>query len=648
VRRKKIKKSFFDKVKEFVRHPIKYFNQAADDENPFARAIKKIGYAMFDGDARADEFSGPDFDLEEINRAYNTDSYVRQAIDKHIELMFKAGFHFVGKDENVKDYINKRFSILSDMMGLPMNQFWKDIADSLVKHHNVFIVKKRMDPSKMPKVNGLTYKGLGKKKPVGAYFILPAETMKIKVDINGTIKKYQQDNGEEQVEFNPMDVIHIPYKKPAGKFFGVPFLVPVIDDVKLLRQVEDNVARLLYRFLYPLFIYKVGLDKAGYESTDEEIQKMQQEIRNMPIDGGLVLPERHNVELLNTNGSIPAEKYLEYYEKRVFTGLGVSQTLMGRADTSNRSTAENQSSEMRDRVRAFQTVIEDYVNHFIIRELLLEGGYDPLLNPDHDVDFEFEEIDADLKIKTQNHAVYMFEHNAWTHEEMRKALGKEPVADESRLQSNMFNNLENQADTDNKNQPQNQHSNAESENKVDIYYPYESRIKRLYIDFKEKFIEAEELEALKSITEQFFQKSLFYVRNSVRKSFSSGFEEYSDFDFEESKNLQELVEAVEVKLNSLKNEFIEKLRNLDEGDKKIFLKSFESEFSKGFNIQNNEAYNTGAIEAFKGSKEKLDISFKKGENIELDVDENMPNTVPQYRIENIKPLKERGEASEEA
>lgn len=645
MKRKKIEKTFFEKVKSFVRHPVRYFRQAVDDDNPFARTIKKVGYAIFDGDARADEFSGPDFDLEEINRAYNTDSYVRQAIDKHIELMFKSGFHFVTKNEKVKEYINKRFALLSDAMGMPMNQFWKDIADSLVKHHNVFIVKKRVDPSKMPSINGLTYKGLGNKKPVGAYFILPAETIKIKVDKFGTIKKYQQDNGEEQVEFKPEDIIHIPFKKPAGKFFGVPFLVPVIDDVKLLRQVEDNVARLLYRFLYPLFIYKVGLDKAGYESTDEEIQKMRDEIRNMPIDGGLVLPERHNVELLNTKGSIPAEKYLEYYEKRVFTGLGVSQTLMGRADTSNRSTAENQSSEMRDRVKAFQTVEEDYVNHFILRELLLEGGFDQILNPDDDLEFEFEEIDTDLKIKTQNHAVFMFEHDAWTHEEMRKELGREPVADESRLRSNMFLNLENTADTNNRNQPTNQHSSNEGR---EISYPYEKRIEKIYLDFKEKVNETGNSTELQDLIEQFFQKVEFYVRSSIKKSFESSYKNEFKEDYQNKKELEDVQSKVKERLLSIKDELKEKLKEADSSDFNIILRVFEQEFSKGFAVQNNFAYNAGLITALKEKGiESVELKTENGTEKEITLNENMISTVPSNKIEETKTPVERGEASEE-
>lgn len=111
---------------------------------------------------------------------------------------------------------------------------------------------------------------------------------------------------------------------------------------------------------------------------------------------------------------------------------------MGRGDTSNRSTAETQSVEMRDSVEAYQTVVQDFINHFILRELLLEGGYDPFLNPDHTAQFEFNEIDIDMQIKLENHIIYKYEHNAISHSEMRQTLGLEPVTDFSLFNGNLF------------------------------------------------------------------------------------------------------------------------------------------------------------------------------------------------------------------
>ena len=70
--------------------------KGAKDDNPLAQKIKRLGYAIFDS-GRSDEFSSPPFDLEEVINAYNTDSYIRQALDKYIELMFKSGWSITYK-----------------------------------------------------------------------------------------------------------------------------------------------------------------------------------------------------------------------------------------------------------------------------------------------------------------------------------------------------------------------------------------------------------------------------------------------------------------------------------------------------------------------------------------------------------------------
>ena len=87
------------------------------------------------------------------------------------------------------------------------------------------------------------------------------------------------------------------------------------------------------------------------------------------------------------------------------------------------------TSEMADRIRAIQRIIEVFVNEYIIKELLLEGGFDPVLNPEHVVEFRFNENELDSKVKRDTHYVYLYEHNAITEDEMRKELGRDPITD---------------------------------------------------------------------------------------------------------------------------------------------------------------------------------------------------------------------------
>jgi hypothetical protein len=119
-------------------------------------------------------------------------------------------------------------------------------------------------------------------------------------------------------------------------------------------------------------------------------------------------------------------------ESRVFTGFGIPEILWGRGSTSNKATGDDMTAEMGDRIRALHKTFEAFFNAFIIKELLMEGGYDPVLNPDQNVEFKFNDNDVDIEIKKQVHSIYKYEHNAITEDEMRLEIGMEPIPDGDR------------------------------------------------------------------------------------------------------------------------------------------------------------------------------------------------------------------------
>ena len=426
-----------------------------------AKIVRFVAYTFAPG---RDQFEGPPVDFTELMRAYASDGYIRQAIDKYINLMFKEGWNLVGKNEKAINYVKSRLSLMALATGVPVEQFFIGIAEDLVKYANVFLAKARVRGGF--NLNGVRASPVNKKGAVGAYFRMHPSTVTINRDESGKIVKYKQSVGSNSKEFDPDDVVHIYINKEAGMAFGVPFLYAVLEDIRLLRQIEENVALMLYRHIFPFLHYKVGLNEPGKEASDEEIEALREEILNMPQDGALITSERHTIEPIRIN-VIDAGPYLEYFENRCFTGLGVSQFIMGRSDSSSRATADTQFLEMSDHVKAIQKVMAAHVDLNIIGELLLEGGFDFLKRPELDVDFAFNEIDKDSLIKKENHEIFKFEHNAQTWEEMRRNIGMEPVADESRLYFNMIQiplaqvkMFGSTADTDNRNQPKNQHSES--------------------------------------------------------------------------------------------------------------------------------------------------------------------------------------------
>ena len=387
--------------------------------------IKQIVYKTNDDN----DFEEPDFDMEDIENAYNTDSYVRQGVDKYVDQIFKEGYSFYGKDVNTVEYLKLRLEYIAEATGTPTNQFLMDIAEDLVKYGNCMIIKSRSnDVNVLPQ--GVNVQGLGGKDPVVGYFCANPSTMTVMRDEHGVITKWKQETDAGEQEFNPEDVIHFYYKRPKGNAYGTSFLVPVLDDIRALRQAEENVLKMMYRNIYPFHHVKVGTeDQPG---TEKEVDKIIEEINNMDVEGGIVTTERVTITPIASDKVIDAEPYLRYMEDRVFSGMGIPAIMWGRGDTANRSTGDNMTSEMADRIRAITKIIEMFFNSFIVKELLMEGGYDPVLNPDQVAELKFHDNDVDVKIKKEVHAIYKYEHNAITEDEMRDLLGMDPIADTDR------------------------------------------------------------------------------------------------------------------------------------------------------------------------------------------------------------------------
>ena len=375
------------------------------------------------------DFESPDFSFEDIQNGYNTDSYIRQGVDKYVDQIFKEGYSFYGTDTNAVEYLKLRLSYIAEASNTPTSQLLMDIAEDIVKYGNCMVVKARSnDPNALPQ--GANVTGLYGKDPVAGYFCANPVNMKCKRDDFGTVTSWQQETDKGKQEFNPEDVVHFYYKREKGNAYGTSFLIPVLDDVRALRQAEENVLKMMYRNIYPFYHVAVGTEEQT--GTTKEVEEVKDAIDGMDVEGGLVTTERVKITPIASDKVIDAEPYLKYLEARVFSGMGIPAIMFGRGNTSNRSTGDNMTSEMADRIRAMCRTIEMFFNSFIIKELLMEGGYDPVLNPDQAVEFRFNDNDIDVMIKKQVHAIYKYEHNAITEDEMRDELGMDPIPDGDR------------------------------------------------------------------------------------------------------------------------------------------------------------------------------------------------------------------------
>jgi hypothetical protein len=272
--------------------------------------------------------------------------------------------------------------------------------------------------------------------PVAGYFILPFETLEFKTKANGEIKRIRQVNPTGRTkEFAPEDVVHLFRNKIPGFAIGTPEVSAVLDDISLLRRIEENVEELIESNLYPLFHYQVGSDAMPERYSPEGIKEtdiIKQTIEYMPAGGIYVSDHRHEITAIGSEGrALRVDSYLEYFKKRVFAGLGMSGVDFGEGDSANKATADVLSKGAMQDIEALQKTLKYFIEFFVIREILLEGPFGFKTVPDMDmVEIKFGIVDKEVQSKLENQTIQLWQNNLINEGEARKELGRMPVEDD--------------------------------------------------------------------------------------------------------------------------------------------------------------------------------------------------------------------------
>jgi len=382
------------------------------------------------------QFERAEYNLGEISKIIDIESYVRQAFGKHIELCLKEGYKISSRDEEATNYIRRRLREMANVSGMTFDMLLRSVLQNLVSYSNAFMVKVRDKRFSSGTPIGGNYRSA--LNPIAAYFPMDPTSMLIKRTEYGKILKYQQKvtGNPKTPEFRAEDVVHVYYDRKEGFAFGTPYIIPVLDDIRSLRRMEENIEMLISQHLFPLHQYIVGTEDNPAELYDDgttEIDIVKDQIEDMPTEGSIVTPERHEIRSLGAQGkALDASKYLDYFESRVLAGLGISEVALGRGDSANRSTATVIDKMLTDRCKDFQDVAETFVNEFMIKELLFEGGFQLDEKEDNFVKLKFNEIDIDSMLQVENHSVFKYEHDAITETELRDLIGLDPVSEKQR------------------------------------------------------------------------------------------------------------------------------------------------------------------------------------------------------------------------
>jgi hypothetical protein len=441
----------FRRIENFPKNNVVAKVLNSDELRGISKAMRVASLALgFQGNAltysKRASFEPAPYDFNRIIQAVDTDSYVRQAINKHKELFWKEGWEIIGENPEAVRYLYQRIDYMEMAMKRPFLDFLIEVSDQIFKFANVFIVKARGDISEyFPS----TLEPMGGSQPVIGYYLIPTEQVRILRDKHNRPRSYQQETDPLTYGPNVNDpvwsadrVIHMSIDKKTGRAFGTPFLSNVLDDVVALRQMEEDIQNLVHRELFPLYKYRIGT--AEQPAEPDEIARAASEIEAMRSEGGLILPYRHDIDVVSTgNAALDATKYVDHFKERVAVGLGVAPHHLGMMmNGGNRSVTERLDTALYDKIKQYQKIFSDMVRVHIFNELLLEGGFDPIANPAEEgisdrCFFKFNEIDVDTQVKKETHIIQKYVNSLISIEEARIQLGVDPSVDEDRLFTGM-------------------------------------------------------------------------------------------------------------------------------------------------------------------------------------------------------------------
>jgi len=378
-------------------------------------------------------FQAPEYDLAEILRAADTESYLRLSFEKHEELILKNRWRFVSQNTSVLGHVLKRLTEISWSQDTPLDVIIERGVEDLVETSNTFYVLARRE-------QGERYKSRFNRNlyPISGIFSPNPSTMQPDIT-TGTksqkITKWQQVvDGIGRREFRPHNVVHMPFHRKKGNVLGTPYVLPVLDDVEGLRRIEELCEILVHKHAYPFFHVQVGTEKQPaqvYDNNHSEVDDIASTVKKMPFEGTLVTSHRCEVTAVSAkNAAIDAKPYLEYYEARVLSGLNLSGPDIGRGGTANRATAQTMSRALCDRCTRFQSFYATHFTFYILDELVRELGIAP--PPENRVYLIFNTIDTEEARARDNHASAQYQSGLITETDALIAINRDPITPEQR------------------------------------------------------------------------------------------------------------------------------------------------------------------------------------------------------------------------
>ena len=379
------------------------------------------------------EWAKPEYDFDRIQIAQDVDSNFGRSIRQRVDRFVTAGYEFVSENEEALAYVQQRIAYMEIATNKSFLTLQSQMLQDLARYENCALAIKRDAERSMGKPRPHHTLDI-MIEPIAGFFILPFERLIFKQNANGTYKSVREvmPNGKYR-EYNPKDILVISMYKKPGFSVATPINHAALDDILLLRRIEEQVGELIETNLFPRLHYKVGTDDHPAMTTIEgehELDHVRKLIGYMPPGAAYISDHRQTIEAIGSeNKALRIDYYLEYFRQRVFAAIGTNDIDMGIGSSANRSTASALSKQTLLAVKGYQQILADEINKKIINELLIEGGYNPL-DPKQRVSIRYGVVDVEERIALENQVIQKFTNNLANLVECRAELGYRPPDEE--------------------------------------------------------------------------------------------------------------------------------------------------------------------------------------------------------------------------
>lgn len=382
----------------------------------------------FDTGRRQANYNPPQFNLNEISAVITVESILQTSIERHVEMALTE-VSLVGKPEHVR-YLSKR---LAEIELMSDQSFRELLADQLyqVAAYGTAITVVRRDTERS---SGHAIRYFKRKlQPIAAMFVADAPSMEVAVNDGGNVTAWRQTiRGAEKPErtFSRHDVFVAARHRRPGMIFGTPYCISVLDDIMVLRRLEELLDIVSQKHVFPLFQIMVGTDQLpagdhdlGGGQSISEIEYVSGLVNNMPTEGAFVTSHRWQFEMIGAKGEVlDLMPYVAHFYSRVTQGLRMNQTVLGTdgSGSSTKGQATHQMQALAASARHLQKVVADSWR-VILRQLLFEGGFN--LTWEDQVTLQFAHPDEEAQRAHENHLLAQYQGDMRTQAEARQGMG---------------------------------------------------------------------------------------------------------------------------------------------------------------------------------------------------------------------------------